>query len=60
MKEITKSDNSKLFQEAEALRSSIRSELHCKARNKENSVQPINSTHETPDKSYNKARQSDA
>jgi len=54
MKEITKSDNSKLFQEAEALRSSIQSELHGKARNKKNSVQPITDTHGKSSKSYNK------
>jgi len=39
-KEI-KSKNSKLFQEAKVLRESIKSELHCKARNLANTIEPL-------------------
>lgn len=55
MKKISKSDNSKLFQEAEDLRKIIQDELHGKARNIKINVESLPPSTGSPQPMHNKS-----
>lgn len=55
MKKISKSDNSKLFQEAEDLRKSIQVELHGKARNTKSNDDYLQSSSDSSPSKHNKS-----
>jgi hypothetical protein len=59
MKTISKSENSRLFAEAETLKKSIQSEIHCSATNTRDSVTTVQKKSSPSKEMHNKKIQGD-